>query len=152
VVVPQAPALPPTSRLVIPRIKLDTKVVDVGVLPSGEMETASYAAGRLTYSAHAGDLGNLVLAGHDDILGEVFRRLPEVQVGDPLTVYRGDTPFSYRVEARTIVREDGATEAQRRDNARWMEDTEEAVATLISCYPYRVDTHRIIVRARLQTS
>jgi sortase A len=47
------------------------------------------------------------------------------------------------------VREEGATEAQRRENARWMDPTEDAVVTLISCYPYRVDTHRIIVRGRL---
>src|SRR5205823_5278719 len=59
---------PPTDRLVIPRIKLDTKVLDVGVLPSGVMDTAAYAAGRLTASAEAGEAGNMVLAGHDDIL------------------------------------------------------------------------------------
>jgi sortase (surface protein transpeptidase) len=53
------------------------------------------------------------------------------------------------VETRSIVREDGATEAQRRENARWMAPTEEPALTLISCYPYRVDTHRVIVRARL---
>ncbi len=141
--------LPPTDRLVIPRIKLDTKVLDVGVMPSGEMETAAYAAGRLVTSAQAGEAGNMVIAGHDDILGEVFRWLPEVQVGDQFTVYRGDQEFTYRVEIRTIVREDGATVAQRRENAKWMEPVDEPVATLISCYPYRVDTHRIIVRARL---
>ena len=143
------PVLPPTSRLMIPRIQLDAKVIDVGVLPSGEMETAAFAAGRLSYSAQAGDSGNLVLAGHDDIDGEVFRRLPELQAGDEITLFRGGTQYLYRVELRTIVREDGATEAQRRENARWMEPTDDAVATLISCYPYRVDTHRIIVRARL---
>jgi sortase A len=145
----EAAPLPPTDRLVIPRIRLDTKVVDVGVLPSGEMETAAFAAGRLAGSAQAGEAGNMVLAGHDDIQGEVFRWLPEMQVGDQFTVYRGDQEFTYRVEIRTIVREDGATAAQRRDNAKWMEPVDEPVATLISCYPYRVDTHRIIVRARL---
>jgi sortase (surface protein transpeptidase) len=65
-------------------------------------------------------------------------------------MYRGDAKFRYVVEGRTIVREQGANEAQRRENARWMEDTDDAVATLISCYPYRVDTHRYIVRARLE--
>jgi sortase A len=114
------------------------------------METAAFAAGRLAEGAQAGEAGNVVLAGHDDILGEVFRRLPELQVGDGFTIYRGDRPFTYRVEARTIVREDGATLAQRLDNARWLEPTDDPVATLISCYPYRVDTHRIIVRARLE--
>jgi sortase A len=124
-------------------------VIEVGVLPNGEMETAAHAVGRLNFSADAGDAGNVVLAGHNDILGEVFRRLPELQVGDELELFRGATPFRYRVEGKTIVREEGATEAQRRENARWMEPTDEPLATLISCYPYRVDTHRVIVRARL---
>ena len=143
------PVLPPTGRVVIPRIGLDTRVIDVGVLPNGEMETAAYAAGRLNLSADAGEMGNVVIAGHNDVLGEVFRRLPELQAGDDIVLYRGDMPFRYRVEGRTIVREQGATEAQRRDNARWMDHTDDAVTTLISCYPYRVDTHRYIVRARL---
>jgi sortase A len=146
---PAKPELPPSSRIVIPRIELDTKVITVGVLPNGEMETASYAVGRLDLSADAGDDGNVVLAGHNDVLGEVFRRLPELSPGDELQLFRGATAFRYRVEGKTIVREQGATEAQRRENARWMDPTDEAVATLISCYPYRVDTHRIIVRARL---
>ena len=143
------PPLAPSGRIVIPRIALDTKVIDVGVLPNGEMETAAHAVGRLTFGADAGEIGNVVLAGHNDVLGEVFRRLPELVVGDEFSLYRGERAFRYRVEGKTIVREQGASEAQRRENARWMEQTEEAVATLISCYPYRVDTHRYIVRARL---
>src|SRR5918994_4609581 len=111
------------------------------------METAAYGVGRLTFGADAGETGNVVLAGHNDILGEVFRRLPELQVGDELSLYRGAEVFRYRVEGKTIVREQGASEAQRRENARWMEHTDDPVATLISCYPYRVDTHRYIVRA-----
>ena len=144
-----APALPPSDRIVIPRSRLDTKVIDVGVLANGEMETASHAVGRLFFGADAGEVGNVVLAGHNDVLGEVFRRLPELVVGDDVVLYRGGQAFRYRVEGKTIVREQGASEAQRRENARWMEQTDEAVATLISCYPYRVDTHRYIVRARL---
>jgi len=146
---PVAPVLPPAGRIIIPRIGLDTRIIDVGVLPNGEMETAAYAAGRLNLSADAGEMGNVVIAGHNDVLGEVFRRLPELQTGDDVVLYRGDMPSRYRVEGRTIVREQGATEAQRRENARWMDPTDEAVTTLISCYPYRVDTHRYIVRARL---
>lgn len=146
---PSLPFIPSTDRVVIPRIGLDTKVVEVGVLPSGEMATAAFAAGRLNFSAQAGDAGNSVIAGHNDIDGEVFRRLPELRVGDELTLFRGEQPFRYRVQIRTIVREDGATEAQRRENARWMDPTDVAAATLISCYPYRVDTHRLIIRALL---
>ncbi len=144
-----APRLPATSRIVIPRIGLDSPVVEVGVLPSGEMDTPAFAAGRLAFSAEAGEPGNVVVAGHNDILGEVFRRLPELQPGDEFVLYRGPAAFRYRVETRVIVREEGASEAQRRENARWMAPTDDAAATLISCYPYLVDTHRIIVRGRL---
>lgn len=145
-----SPALEaPSDRIVIARIGLDVPVVDVGVLPNGEMETAAYAVGRLTLGADAGDRGNVVLAGHNDVLGEVFRRLPELQEGDEVALYRAGKAVRYRVEGKTIVREHGATDAQRRENARWMDPTDDSVATLISCYPYRVDTHRYIVRARL---
>lgn len=144
-----APLAPPTDRIVIPRIGVDTAVVDVGILESGEMETAAFAAGRLAFGAHAGEAGNTVIAGHNDVQGEVFRRLPELRTGDEIILYRGEAAHRYRVELRTIVREDGATDSQRLENARWMDATDESTCTLISCYPYRVDTHRIIVRARL---
>ncbi|MGI8423185.1 MAG: sortase [Chloroflexota bacterium] len=147
--VPPISPLPASSRILIPRIGLDTRVIDVGVLPNGEMETAAYAVGRLSLAPDAGEPGNVVLAGHNDVLGEVFRRLPELAVGDELSVYRGEKAFRYRVEGKTIVREQGVSDAQRRENARWMDQTDDAVATLISCYPYRVNTHRYIVRARL---
>lgn len=141
--------LPPSDRIVIPRIALDVPVVDVGVLPNGEMDTAAYAVGRLSLGADAGELGNVVLAGHNDVLGEVFRRLPELQPGDDVVLQRAGTAYRYVVEGKTIVREVGASEAQRRENARWMDHVDDSVVTLISCYPYRVDTHRYIVRARL---
>src|SRR5918992_411034 len=53
-----APATPAPERIVIPRIGVDARVVDVGLLPSGEMETAANAAGRLAFSAQAGEAGN----------------------------------------------------------------------------------------------
>jgi sortase A len=141
------PPLPPTDRIAIPRIALDAKVIDVGLRQGGEMDTAAYAAGRLSFSAQAGEAGNAVIAGHNDIDGEVFRRLPELRPGDDLLLYRGDTVYRYVVVVRTIVRESGASPQQRYENARWMEPTEGPTTTLISCYPYRVDTHRVIVHA-----
>ena len=145
---PAPAALPPgTDRIALPRIGVDVSVVDVGLRPSGEMETASFAAGRLALSAQAGEAGNAVIAGHNDVEGEVFRRLPEMRPGDDVILYRGDRRYRYTVVVRTIVREEGAAPQQRYENARWMEPTEGATTTLISCYPYRVDTHRVIVHA-----
>jgi sortase A len=113
------------------------------------MDTASFAAGRLALSAQAGEAGNAVIAGHNDVEGEVFRRLPEMRPGDDVILYRGERRYRYTVVVRTIVREEGAAAQQRYENARWMDPTEGATTTLISCYPYRVDTHRVIVHAVL---
>jgi sortase A len=147
-VAPAEIALPPgTDRIAIPRIGVDAKGVDVGLLPSGEMETTANGAGRLAFSAQAGEAGNAVIAGHNDIDGEVFRRLPELRQGDEIILHRGDSTYRYLVVVRTIVREQGATPQQRYENARWMDPTDAPTTTLISCYPYRVDTHRVIVHA-----
>jgi len=139
--------LPGTDGIAIPRIGVDARVVDVGLLASGEMETTANGAGRLAFSAQAGEAGNAVIAGHNDIDGEVFRRLPELRQGDEIFLRRGDSTYRYVVVVRTIVREQGATAQQRYENARWMDPTDGPTATLISCYPYRVDTHRVIVHA-----
>jgi sortase A len=140
---------PGTDGIAIPRIGVDARVVDVGLLASGEMETTANGAGRLAFSAQAGEAGNAVIAGHNDIDGEVFRRLPELRPGDEIFLRRGDSTYRYVVVVRTIVREQGATAQQRYENARWMDPTDGPTATLISCYPYRVDTHRVIVHAVL---
>jgi sortase A len=136
-----------TDGIAIPRIGVDARVVDVGLLASGEMETTANGAGRLAFSAQAGEAGNAVIAGHNDIDGEVFRRLPELRQGDEIFLRRGDSTYRYVVVVRTIVREQGATTQQRYENARWMDPTDGPTTTLISCYPYRVDTHRVIVHA-----
>ncbi len=143
------PPPPPTNRIVIPKIGLDSKIVDVGITPTGEMETAAYAVGRLASSAQAGEAGNIVLAGHNDIDGSVFRYLDRLKQGDRFTLYRDSAAYEYVVTDVLIVREQGASEAQRRENARVLLPTEEPVATLITCWPYMVDTHRLIVRAAL---
>jgi LPXTG-site transpeptidase (sortase) family protein len=143
------PSPPPTNRIVIPKIGLDSKIVDVGVTPTGEMETAAYAVGRLVSSAQAGEAGNVVLAGHNDIDGEVFRYLDRLRKGDRFTLYRDADAYEYVVTDILIVREQGTSEGQRRENAKVLLPTEEPVATLITCWPYRVDTHRLIVRAAL---
>ncbi|MER3405295.1 MAG: sortase, partial [Chloroflexota bacterium] len=95
------------------------------------------------------EAGNVVLAGHNDIDGEVFRYLDRLKKGDRFTLYRESDAYEYVVTDVLIVREQGASEAQRRENARVLLPTADPVATLITCWPYMVDTHRLIVRAAL---
>src|SRR5262245_1974096 len=67
----------PPDRLVIPAIQLDTPVVELGWNThkdgSGsifsEWDVAEYAAGWHKNSAKLGEAGNLVMSGHNNILG-----------------------------------------------------------------------------------
>ena len=153
-------ALPPeqgeSNRLVIPAIGLDTAIVDVGweVVERGnrrttEWQTADNAAGRHLNSARPGELGNVVLSGHHNTKGEVFRRISEQElaVGDAIYLYDGQGQrYTYQVsEVTEPLLEVGASEAQRLANARYIQPTSDGVVTLVTCWPYWTNTHRIVV-------
>ncbi len=128
---PEAP-----TRIVIPAINVDALIVE-GDLP----EQLKLGVGHYLGSADPGERGNMVLSAHDDIYGEIFRRLHELELGDEVIVYAGEQPYRYLVTAKQIVE---PTEV------RVLASTTKPVATLITCYPYMVDTHRVVVIAELQ--
>jgi sortase A len=83
-----------------------------------------------------------------DWKGEVFKNLHEAKRGDEIHVYTDDREYLYLVQDIQIVLEDGATDAQKRQNARFMDPTPDQTLTLITCYPYGIDNHRLIVIAK----
>lgn len=143
------------SRIVIPAIGLDARVIEVGwktVQKDGKLinvwETADNAVGYHRYSAYPGQGGNTVLAGHHDIKGQVFRYLVDLEPGDRIVLYAGGEEYRYAVEGKYIVQEAGASEERRRENARWIAPTPDERLTLVTCWPYRSSTHRLIVVAK----
>jgi sortase A len=80
--------------------------------------------------------------------GEVFRNLVKLQRGDLITIYSGDTPYYYEITARKILPERGQPDAVRRENARWIMPTTDERITLITCWPYTSNTHRLIIVAK----
>jgi sortase A len=80
--------------------------------------------------------GNLVLAAHNDIFGEIFRDLDRLAPGDEIVVSTERQAYTYVVREIRVV---APTEVEV------MEPTDFASITLISCYPYRVNTKRIVV-------
>jgi sortase A len=92
-------------------------------------------------SANPGQNGNVVLAGHDDVFGEVFRDLDKLQPGDQVILYTMQQQYVYLV-AETRIVEPSQVEV--------MNPTSDPTVTLISCYPYMVDNKRIVVFAKLQ--
>ena len=82
----------------------------------------------------------MVISGHNDVYGEIFRYLENVSIGDEVIVYAGDTPYTYLVVAKMVV---DPTEVSL------LAPTPNATLTLITCHPYMIDTHRLVVIAEL---
>jgi sortase A len=147
--------------LVIPKINLDVPIVDVGwtVVERGdrrytEWETADNAAGRHINSARPGEQGNVVLSGHHNTKGEVFRAISDLElaVGDPVYLYdQAGQRFTYTVDEVTDppLVEVGASDAQRLEHARYIQPTDDGRVTLVTCWPYWSNTHRVVVVAKL---
>lgn len=160
---PHAPALrarvgamlTPSDEIIaitIPAINVNSRVVEVRQttrLGRIEWEVADYAAGHHWDSGAPGEDTNIVLSGHNNINGAVFRRLDELEPGDEIALETEDGgAHRYKVSRIRIVLQDGASERQQKRNARFMNSTTRERLTLISCWPYKPwPPYRIIVFA-----
>ena len=149
---PQA-ASPPT-RIVIPAIDLDApvllaawKVVVVEGQEVGQYEVPDSAAGFHVGSAYPGQAGNTVISGHHNLGAQVFRYLIDVEVGDEVILYVGHLAYHYRVTEKELLPEKGQPLEVRRQNARWIEPTADERLTLVTCWPYSGNSHRLILVA-----
>lgn len=107
-----------------------------------------YGAGWHTTSALLGQAGNTVLNGHHNVRGQIFRNLDQLEVGDTVYMYGGGWRYEYSITNTMIVREDpNAPRDQRMENSRWLLPSQDERLTLVSCWPYESNTHRIIIVA-----
>ncbi len=125
----------PATRIVIPKMNVDAPIIE-GVT----WEDLKKGVGHLPGSAQPGERGNLYLAAHNDIFGEIFRYLDKLEVGDRYYIYAGPTKYTYEVREKRIINP---------TDVEVMLPTTGPVATLQSCYPYLIDTHRLVVIADL---
>jgi sortase A len=139
-------------RLIIPAIELDAPIETVGWHVINGVSTWDvpdhFAAGWLKTSALLGQPGNTVLDGHHNINGEVFRRLVDLRIGDELEVYAGNTVILYKVTTRQILKERDQPLEVRLKNAQWIQPTSDERITLVTCWPYTTNTHRLIIVAK----
>jgi len=143
------------QRIVIPAIQLDAPVVAVGhqEIEYGQKKYRqwsvpdTFAAGWHQTTASLGAPGNTVLNGHHNFHGEVFRHLADLQVGDRIVVYSGETAFAYAIALKMILPERDQPLEARVANARWIQPSQDERLTLVTCWPYYNNTHRVIVMA-----
>jgi len=129
------PGASQATRVVIPGIGVDAPVVE-GV----DWEDLKKGVGHLPGSANPGERGNVYLAAHNDIFGEIFRDLENLELGDEFLVYSGGQPYRYVVTSKRIIEP---------TDVSVMYPSTKPIATLQTCYPYLVDTQRLVVIGEL---
>ena len=134
---------PPTDEtplvLRIPKINVDHSIVQ-GV----DWEALKLGIGQVQNGSTPTDgRGNVVLAAHNDIYGELFRYLDQLEPGDKFQIQTENKLYTYTITGWDIYKP---------TDVHVMENRDTPGATLISCYPYQVSTERIVVFADLDDS
>lgn len=123
------------------RIQIAAINVDAPVVQGDGWEQLKKGVAQHIGTPNPGEDGNIVLSGHNDVYGEVFRYLDLLKPGDTVVLFTNQRQYTY-VVADTQMVAPSAVEV--------MAPTPDARVTLISCHPYLVDIHRIVVSAVLQ--
>ena len=132
------PVIEQAIRIQIPAIGVDAPVVQ-----GDSWEQLKKGVAQHIGTPNPGQRGNIVLSGHNDIYGEIFRYLDRLNPGDTVILFTSQRQYTYVITGTQMV-EPTTVEV--------MAPTPDARVTLISCHPYLVDIHRIVVSAVLQSS
>ena len=133
--------------MTIPRIGVDSRVVEVSLLADGEFQAPAFSVGHHVSSPEPGQPGNSVFAGHLTSMnaGRVFARLHELRTGDAIYVYSPGYRLDWSVAGvRTVPNTDSG----------FIQPTGETRLTLYTCagqfLPLSADySQRLVVTARL---
>lgn len=145
------------ERLEIPALHLDTAVAEKGWQAVKQKDGTQIsvwddvrnAAGWHKDSALPGSVGNVVLSGHNNIYGSVFRDLYLLKGGETVYVWKDRVRYAYIVDKVKVAPEKYATTKQRANNAAYLAQTDDQRLTLITCWPPNGNTHRVFVTAHL---
>lgn len=147
------PLLP--IRLQIPAIGVNSRVETIEAEVTQISETheiqhwpdPGYVVGHYAFSGRPTEGRNMVLVGHNNWKGQVFRNLPRLEPGDVITLSTADNAYRYRVTDTVIIpyRADPVLGAE----LLWgyLKQQEEERLTLYSCYPFATNADRIVVIA-----
>lgn len=122
--------------LEIPAISLNLPVyhgttADVLEKGVGHLQNSSLPVG--------GESTHTVLTGHTGLAGKrLFTDLSQVEVGDVFYLYILGRTLAYEVEALNIVEPD--------QTELLVVEPGQDLATLVTCYPYGINTHRLLVQ------
>jgi sortase A len=126
----------PAVRIVIPRIEVDSIVVELAGLD--DLENLNKGPGHIPGTAWPGEPGNMVISGHRTTYGAPFNRIDELEPGDEIIIYTASGRFDYAVSETLVV---VPTDLSVLDQAG------ETRLTLTSCHPEFRASNRIVAVA-----
>ncbi len=132
--------LPTPSPEQAVRIQIPAIGVDHPIVQWDGWEQLKKGVGQHLGTANPGQISNLVLSAHNDIFGEIFRFLDQLSPGDEIVIFTNIRAYTY-VITNTLIVEPTFVQV--------MDPTSYSAVTLISCYPYLIDTERIVIQANL---
>jgi sortase A len=124
------------------QIQIPTIAVDAPVVQGDGWEQLKKGVAQHIGSANPGQSGNMVMSAHNDVFGEIFRYLEQLNRGDQIIIITPQRSYTYIITSIQIVKP---------TDVEVMASTPNPTVTLISCYPYMVDNQRIVVQASLQS-
>ena len=104
--------------LEIKSIGLKAPIVD------GE-ENLDYVVAKYRNSANFGQVGNVILAGHNNMKGSIFKNLYKVKIGDIIEIKTDNNIYKYKLTERVIVNPS--------DSSLLTQDISKKEITLITC-------------------
>jgi sortase A len=154
--VQRQPGVGDPIRIVIPAIDLDAPVNSISLekIVDGDLTyyqwpvPNEFLAGWHDNSARLGNVGNTVLNGHHNVHGEVFRDLVDLEEGAEIILYDKDNTYVYEVTDKEVLEERGQPLEVRVENAQWIAPTEDERVTLVTCWPYTDNSHRLVIVAQ----
>lgn len=112
----------------------------------------NYGTVAYPHSTVPGGMGSLIIAGHSSpptlsaeksVYGDVFATLPDIEIGEDVTIASGGNVITYTVEDKIIVKPSEVSILEQQ--------SDESVLKLITCYPVGTTKNRMIIIAKKTT-
>jgi LPXTG-site transpeptidase (sortase) family protein len=126
------------THISVPRVGVDVDVEERGST-MGRWDVPHADVGHFwPIAAYPGTAGNIILGGHSDYPDRIFNHLPQARIGDAVLLTAGGRQRRYIVKEMLVVLPQDT----------WvLKPTSLEQLTLITCVPYGINSHRLIVRA-----
>jgi sortase A len=143
-------------RILIPAIDVTSPVYPVGwqsesgdffSKPASSWELPEGGVGWAAGSSLPGDSGNILLFGHNNLYDAIFRKLAELQPGERIFLETSGKFVAYEISQVETLLLLGADEDELARYSDFLIDSSVPKLTLISCWPYLTNTHRVVVVA-----